>query len=91
MRVNKINMKFNFEFDMWTEPDYGREHGKGTITVTDANLSLNLLPTNEDGTLRIEFFETSFNLGDYDVEIDSDSDLGTATEIVLNKFKDFFK
>jgi hypothetical protein len=84
-------MKFNFDFDMWTEPEWVRDHGRGTITVKDASISHNLLPMNDEGSLRIEFYDTAFNLNDYDVEIDSDSDLGKATEILLNKFKNFFK
>jgi len=38
MRVNDINMKFNFDFDMWTEPEWVRDHGRGTITITDASI-----------------------------------------------------
>jgi hypothetical protein len=67
MRVTDINMKFNFNFDMWTEPEWVRDHGRGTITITDASISLNLLPMNDEGSLRIEFYDTAFNLNDYDV------------------------
>jgi len=91
MRVNDINMKFNLNFDMWTDPDWVRDVGSGTVTVKNASILLNLQPMNDEGSLRIEFYDTTFNVGDYDVEIDSDSDFGKATEIILNKFKNFFK
>lgn len=51
---------------------------------------MNLSPQNDDGALQIEFFDTAFTLDDYTVQILSESDLGRASEILLNNFKSFF-
>jgi hypothetical protein len=86
-----MDMKFNFTFDLWTEPGWIKDHGVGIITVSNASISLNLSPENDHGNLHIEFYETSFNIADYTVNVESESDLGKATEILLNNFKNFFK
>lgn len=39
----------------------------------------------------MEFYDTAFKVGDYEVELSSESDFGKATEILLNNFKNFFK
>lgn len=84
-------MAFSVEYEIWTEPDMVHDKGTGRVTVSDASVFLNLMPMNDEGSLRIEFYETVFNIADYDVRIDSASDLGKATEILVNKFKNFFK
>jgi hypothetical protein len=80
-----------FEFELWTSPSFVADQGRGTITVQGASISLNLLPYNDNGSLRIEFFDTAFVIGDYDVKLDSVNDFGKATEILLNNYKMFVK
>lgn len=67
--MKNIDMKFTFTFDLWTEPKWIKDHGQGTVTVSDASIIMNLLPENQDGFLHIEFYETAFKVGDYDVEL----------------------
>jgi hypothetical protein len=39
-----INIKFSFGFDLLSEPDWFDDKGKGTITVDNASITLNLNP-----------------------------------------------
>ena len=91
LRNAQINFVLEFEFELWTTPSVVSDQGRGTITVQGASISLNLLPYNDHGSLRIEFFDTAFVIGDYDVKLDSVNDFGKATEILLNNYKQFVK
>jgi hypothetical protein len=91
VRVSDINLKVLVNFNMWTEPEFLSDVGQAKITINDASIHLNLQPTNENGSLQFEFYEPTFLLGDYQLEVESQSDLGKATELVVNKFKKFFK
>lgn len=44
MRMKNIDMKFTFTFDLWTEPNWIKDHGQGTVTVSDASIILNFNP-----------------------------------------------
>jgi hypothetical protein len=44
LRMTGINIKFSFGFDMLSEPDWFDDKGKGTITVDNASITLNLNP-----------------------------------------------
>jgi hypothetical protein len=39
----------------------------------------------------IEFYDTAFKVGDYDVDMNTETDFGKVVEILLNNFKNFFK
>jgi hypothetical protein len=89
--MKDINMKFSLKLELWTEPKWVTDHGAGTLAISNASISLNLIPQNDNGSLHIEFYETAFHIGDYEVELSSESDLSKATQILLNNFKNFFK
>ena len=91
IRIEEINLMFTFSFDVWSVPGLVKDSGAGTITVTNASINLNLNPQNDQGSLHIEFYDTEFNIADYDVQVTSKSDMGKAIEILLNNFKNFFK
>lgn len=55
MIVKSINMKFNLEFEVWSEPSWVADEGNGTIIVTNADIILNLHPYSDEGALQIDF------------------------------------
>ncbi len=51
MAVRSINMEFSLDFEVWSDPTWVQDDGKGVITVTNANIVLNLHPYSNDGSL----------------------------------------
>jgi hypothetical protein len=52
---------------------------------------LNLLPSNANGVLQIDFSETKIDIENYHVSLVGSSDVSKATQIMMNSFKEFFK
>lgn len=67
LTVGVIDFVLEFEFELWSEPSLLYDKGRGRFTISNASIQLNLLPFNDEGSLRIEFFDTAFVIGDYDV------------------------
>jgi len=79
VKISDINFQFGFDFDCWTEPEWLKDQGSSSIVVTNATILLNLLPSNKDGVLQIDFSETKIDVGDYKVNLNGNSDLSKAT------------
>ena len=78
VKISDINFQFVFDFDCWTEPEWLKDQGSSRIVVTNATILLNLLPSNKDGVLQIDFSETKIDVGDYKVNLNGNSDLSKA-------------
>ena len=79
VKISDINFVFGYYFDCWTEPEWLKDQGNSNIVVTNATILLNLLPSNKDGVLQIDFSETKIDVEDYKVNINGNSDLSKAT------------
>jgi hypothetical protein len=78
MAVRSINMEFSLDFEVWSDPSWIADEGKGTITVTNANIVLNLHPYSEDGALQIDFSGAEIQIQDYYVDLKGRTDWGKA-------------
>lgn len=78
--------------EMWSENfNWLKDQGTGSIKVENADILLNMVPTNVNGTLQIDFEETNLQIENYIVDLKGETDLSTATSILMNSFKSFFK
>lgn len=55
LHVKDINLEFSMAFDLWSEPKWLMDHGEGSIKVEHAEIRLDLIPTNLDGHLQLDF------------------------------------
>ena len=69
MVVKSINMKFSLDFEVWSEPARITDEGTGTITVTNADIMLNLHPFSDEGALQIDFSGAEVQIQDYYVDL----------------------
>jgi len=91
MTVSGLNLESSFSFDLWSDPEWLTDRGTGKVKVENADILLDLVPHNENGTLQIDFAETNLSIYNYDVQLEGTSDLSTATQILMNSYKSFFK
>lgn len=89
--VKGVNMEFNYGFKIWSEPEWIQDDGTGTIKVKNADLQLNLTPTQKDGKLQVTFSGVKIVIEDYQVNLDGSSDISVAIEVLFRNFKQFFK
>lgn len=78
MVVKSINMKFSLDFEVWSEPAWITDEGTGTITVTNADIMLNLHPFSDEGALQIDFSGAEVQIQDYYVDLQGKTDWGKA-------------
>jgi hypothetical protein len=69
MAVRAINMEFNLDYEVWSDPSWVTDEGKGTITVSNANIVLNLHPYSDEGALQIDFSGAEIQIQDYYVDL----------------------
>lgn len=91
LKLADVNFMFHHNFDIWTEPKWLEDNGSAEIMVKNATILLNLLPSNANGVLNIDFSETKIDIEDYRVNLFGVSDLSKAAQIMMNSFKEFFK
>ena len=54
-------------------------------------MSLHLIPYNRNGILQFEFKDTIIDIQDYQVDFKGSTEISKAFQIIIYKFKDFFK
>ena len=78
LRVSSISLDFAFDFKLWSDPEWIKDKGTGTISVFDCDISLGvkLNRNEEDGTLEVsiepEDDEEQDDIPALDVELESD-------------------
>ena len=78
MKVSELTFGFANLFHLWTEPAWLEDKGNGTVYVKNATILLNLVPTNKDGVIQIDFTETKIEIEDYKVDLNGSSDWSKA-------------
>jgi len=91
LRVSKINMKFAFDYKVWSDPEWVKEDGKGIISIADSDIDLQLMLTSKNGVLRVDFSEVKIYMQEYNVTLDGNSDFSTVIELMLRNFKKFIQ
>jgi len=57
LRLSNINLQFEFDFRVWSEPEWLHDVGTGTISVTNSDINFDLgLRRGDDGHLKVEVF-----------------------------------
>lgn len=78
-------------FNMLSRPQVISDEGVGKMSILNFNVSIHLQPYNDGGSLQFMFKDALIDIDDYQVDFKGSSEFSKAVEMVLNKFKDFFK
>ena len=58
LRVSGVSMTFDFDFKLWSEPEWLHDAGKGSISVFNADVSMDLsLTKGPEGELVVEYWD----------------------------------
>ena len=92
LRLEGVTLQFEFDFKLWSEPKWLHDVGRGTVSVvnTDVDLELALHKSDSDG-LRVEVVDQKVHTRGYDVELKGANDISKAVENLLSSFKLFFE
>lgn len=91
VNIRNMSLVFDLNFNMLSRPQVIADKGNGTISVLNFDVSIHLQPFNDNGSLQFVFKDAIINVDDYQVDFKGTSEFSKAAEIVLNRFKDFFK
>ena len=93
LRVSSISLDFAFDFELWSEPEWLKDRGTGSLSVFDCDISLGvkLGREAEAGTLELDFTDVKIHTRDYNVELHGETDLSKAVQTMLVNFKVFFE
>jgi len=72
-------------------PNWFYDQGSGVINVTDASFTFSMEPYNDAGSLRLKTLNTKLDVGTYSVSLQSQSEIGRASQLVLNSFETVFR
>jgi len=89
LRVSGVNMHFVLDYKVWSEPELIEEEGKGTFSISESDLDLQLMLTSKNGVLKVDFSEVKISMEEYNVTLDGTSDFSTVIELMLRNFKKF--
>ena len=64
-----------------------RDEGTGIITIDKFNLTMHLLPYNQDGSLQFSFRDAEIMIEDFEVKLDGKAEISDAIEAVVREFK----
>ena len=93
LRVSSISLDFAFDFELWSEPEWLKDRGTGSLSVFDCDISLGVMLGREaeSGTLELDFTDVKIHTRDYNVELHGETDLSKAVQSMLVNFKVFFE
>lgn len=89
--VKGINLQLDYGFKIWSEPEWVSDEGTGSISVTDTSIKMTLKPLERDGVLQVAFSDVMIDIRDYKFEMDGESDLSSAIEILFKNFKQLIR
>ena len=84
-------LDFDLDYNLISVPQLLHDQGVGSIKIINFNLSLHLVPYNKNGSIQFEFRDAIIDIEDYQVDFKGSSEISKAFQIVVYKFKDFFK
>lgn len=85
-------MAFDFDFKIWSEPEWLHDAGTGSISVFNADISLSLsLTKGEVGQLEVSYWDEKIHTRDYEVILDGETELSKAAQQMMTSFKVFFE
>lgn len=89
-------MDFSLEYTLGSKPEWIKDKGTGRISIRGLSISMKLIPyATTDGKLQANFTQEigdqEFEMNDYQVHLQGQTDFPKAFDFVINNFKDFFK
>lgn len=91
MKVEDMSMTFDMDFGIRSKPEWLRDDGKLQVKVTDFDAGLHLIPFNSEGKIQFDFRDAVIDIVDFEVKFYGNSDISEGFELIVNKFKSFFK
>ena len=92
LRLSGIQLAFEFDFRVWSEPTWLKDAGTGSLSAfnTDFNIDL-VLRASPLGGLEVTSAHAAIDTRDYDVQLHGQSDLSRALQQALAGFRVFFE
>lgn len=91
MKVEDMSMNFNMDFNIWSRPEWLRDDGTCQVNVTNFDAEVHLIPFNSEGRVQLEFRDAVITIEDFQVKFNGSSEISEGFELIVNKFKSFFK
>jgi hypothetical protein len=91
MKVEDMSMDFEMDFSIRSRPEWLRDDGTMGVKVTDFDAAIHLVPFNSNGKMQFDFRDAVIEIQDFQVRFNGTSELSQGFELVVNKFKYFFK
>jgi hypothetical protein len=89
--IDGIEMLFDMDFDLSSEPHWFKDKGNLIARVHSTRLEMDLDTYSREGVLQIDFSKVKIDISNYVVEVNGATDLSRALEIIFNSFKTFFR
>lgn len=77
--------------NIYSDPEWIRDQGNGSITIKNFDIKFKLIPTNENGFLQFKFKDTQLNVGDLDGTFKGKTEIIESVNLIMQHFKQFFK
>ena len=93
LRASGISLEFTFDFKVWSEPTWLHDQGKGSMSVYDCDIELELALSADPVTkaLIVDYSDAKINTRDYKVELNGETDISRSVESLMTSFKTFFE
>lgn len=92
LRVSGVSMAFDFDFKIWSDPEWLHDAGTGSISVFNADISLSLsLTKGSVGQLEVSYWDEKIHTRDYEVILNGETELSKAAQQMMTSFKVFFE
>jgi len=91
IEVRNMTLNFDMKFDLHSVPEWLRDKGTGFIRIQNFNISLHLTPFTRHGKVQFHFKDAVIEIEDFYAQMNGTSEISKAFELVINKFKEFFK
>ena len=91
VHVRDVSLYFDLDFKLASEPEFVTDQGVGSIKLLNFNVTLVMKPQNKNGMLQLNFSDAHIQIEDYTVKFQGQTDISRALELLMAKFKDFFK
>ena len=91
MQVEDMSMNFNMDFNIWSRPEWLRDEGTCQVNVTNFDAAVHLIPFNSEGRVQLEFKDAVITIEDFQVQFNGTSEIAEGMQLIVNKFKSFFK
>lgn len=86
-----MNLLFEFDYEISTDPEWISDEGQATVEVFNTDVDVVLSTSAANGILKVDFTEITININEYKVRLEGQNDVSKGIEILFRSFKSFFK